>query len=202
VDEASPASLGEATEPGDRGPAPGPLRLVQQFLNTRNGESRARADQLGTPQKAGRWLVARGLVTPGTTVGEEDRRRLVETREALRALVLANQGGRVGATHLRILNDAGATAVTIGFGLDGRPRLEPADEGAAGALGQVLVAGYGAWLAGTWSRLKGCAQCGWVFFDRSKNRSGTWCSMTICGNRTKNRAYRRRRMRRGTAPAG
>ena len=62
--------------------------------------------------------------------------------------------------------------------------------------------GYGAWLAGTWPRLKGCAQCEWVFFDRSKNRSGTWCSMTICGNRTKNRAYRRRRSRTVAGPGG
>ena len=31
-----------------------------------------------------------------------------------------------------------------------------------------------------------------AFFDRSKNRSATWCSMSICGNRTKNRAYYRR----------
>jgi predicted RNA-binding Zn ribbon-like protein len=41
--------------------------------------------------------------------------------------------------------------------------------------------------------LKGCRQCGYAFFDRSKNRSAAWCAMSICGNRTKNRAYRRRR---------
>ena len=116
---------------------------------------------------------------------------------------MAKQGRRIDATHLRVLNEAGATCVTIWFGLDGRPKLEPAGEGVAGALGRILVAGYRSWLEGTWPRLKGCARCGWVFFDRSKNRSGTWCSMTICCNRTKNRAYRRRRMQReATAPAG
>ena len=47
-------------------------------------------------------------------------------------------------------------------------------------------------LTGHWSRLKGCRQCGYAFFDRSKNRSAAWCAMSICGNRTKNRAYYRR----------
>jgi predicted RNA-binding Zn ribbon-like protein len=36
--------------------------------------------------------------------------------------------------------------------------------------------------------------CGYAFFDLSKNRSATWCSMSICGNRSENRAcYQRRR---------
>ncbi len=34
--------------------------------------------------------------------------------------------------------------------------------------------------------------CQWAFYDRSKNRSGRWCSMQVCGNRTKTRAYRAR----------
>ena len=45
---------------------------------------------------------------------------------------------------------------------------------------------------GTWRRLKACREdtCQWAFYDRSKNRSGTWCSMAVCGNRAKARAYR------------
>ncbi len=46
---------------------------------------------------------------------------------------------------------------------------------------------------GTWSRLKACRQCEWAFYDWSKNRSGRWCAMSVCGNRTKVRAYRARR---------
>ena len=47
---------------------------------------------------------------------------------------------------------------------------------------------------GAWERLKTCAngRCGWAFYDRSKNRSGRWCSMDVCGNRAKTRAYRSR----------
>ena len=46
---------------------------------------------------------------------------------------------------------------------------------------------------GAWERLKACTNggCVWAFYDRSKNRSGRWCSMDICGNRIKTRTYRR-----------
>jgi predicted RNA-binding Zn ribbon-like protein len=62
-----------------------------------------------------------------------------------------------------------------------------------GAVATLLGILHEAQLTGAWPRVKGCRQCGYVFFDRSKNRSAAWCAMSICGNRTKNRAYRRRR---------
>lgn len=34
--------------------------------------------------------------------------------------------------------------------------------------------------------------CGWVFFDGSRNRSRRWCDMTDCGNRAKVRRFRAR----------
>ena len=45
---------------------------------------------------------------------------------------------------------------------------------------------------GTWARLKACRAetCRWAFYDRSKNRSGAWCTMAVCGSRMKVRAYR------------
>jgi predicted RNA-binding Zn ribbon-like protein len=48
---------------------------------------------------------------------------------------------------------------------------------------------------GSWSRLKTCRNhgCRWVFYDLSKNRSASWCSMQLCGNRRKTRVYRARR---------
>jgi predicted RNA-binding Zn ribbon-like protein len=43
-------------------------------------------------------------------------------------------------------------------------------------------------------RLKICGHCGWLFIDRSKNRSRIWCDMAVCGNRTKAaRHYRRKK---------
>jgi predicted RNA-binding Zn ribbon-like protein len=55
-------------------------------------------------------------------------------------------------------------------------------------LGIVLAARWD----GSWRRLKACphAHCGWAFYDRSRNRSSQWCSMRICGNRTKAARHR------------
>jgi len=44
-------------------------------------------------------------------------------------------------------------------------------------------------------RLKECPApdgCGWLFYDVSKNGSRRWCSMRMCGNAAKARAFQRR----------
>jgi len=47
---------------------------------------------------------------------------------------------------------------------------------------------------GSWRRVKICREdtCQWVFYDQSKNSAKQWCSMRVCGNRNKTRAYRAR----------
>src|SRR5918999_987403 len=79
--------------------------------------------------------------------------------------------------------------------LVGGAALEPGEGGVEGAVGRVLAAAHAGMQNGTWGRLKICANggCAWAFYDRSRNRSSRWCSMAICGNRTKTRAYRQRR---------
>lgn len=44
------------------------------------------------------------------------------------------------------------------------------------------------------SRVRECAghQCGWLFFDTSRNRSRQWCDMQDCGNLAKVRRFRTR----------
>ncbi len=41
-------------------------------------------------------------------------------------------------------------------------------------------------------RLRICGHCGWLFLDRSRNRSRMWCDMAVCGNREKARRHYRR----------
>lgn len=38
-------------------------------------------------------------------------------------------------------------------------------------------------------RIKQCSNCGWLFVDKSKNKSRRWCSMETCGNRVKAQRY-------------
>ena len=43
-------------------------------------------------------------------------------------------------------------------------------------------------------RIRICANCAWLFLDRSKNGSRLWCDMSVCGNRRKaKRHYERKR---------
>jgi len=43
------------------------------------------------------------------------------------------------------------------------------------------------------TRLRICGHCGWLFIDRSKNRSRIWCDMAVCGNRHKAAKHYRRK---------
>ena len=185
-----------ASEPGGREAAPGPLALVQAFANTVAEEGHFRWEAIGDPDSLRSWLSRRGLLADGERVGEADVARAKEVRKALRSLLAANNGRGADAAAIRALNLATERArLPVRFAADGRATLEPGRGGVDGALGGVLAAVHAGMEEGTWGRLKSCANatCGWVFYDRSKNRSGRWCSMEVCGNRTKTRAYRRRR---------
>jgi predicted RNA-binding Zn ribbon-like protein len=61
-------------------------------------------------------------------------------------------------------------------------------------IGSVAVAIAEAAAVGTWGRLKCCPgrRCGWAFYDRSASSRSRWCSMQICGVRSKMRSYRGR----------
>ena len=158
--------------------APEPLRLLQRFVNTID---------LGHDREwLADWLAERGVAAPGDA--ELARARVV--REAIRALLYANNGQGGPDEDARPLDEAAAAArLTIDFE---RRRLVARAPGLDGVLGDVLVVCLAAMADGSFTRLKCCRNCRWAFYDRSKNRSATWCSMQICGNRTKTRAYRRR----------
>ena len=180
--------------------APEPLRVVQDFLNSaalERGE-----DALGTPQALAGWLGEHGLIRPGTAVSAAEHRRAIDVREGLRAILVAHNGGDPDPQAVERLERAAARAeLRACFPADGGPKLTPAASGASGALAQLLVIVTTAAADGTWSRLKACADggCRWAFYDHSKNRSGRWCTMAVCGNQQKARTYRARRRRPGAA---
>jgi len=162
--------------------APEPLRIVQTFVNTINRESGE--DWLGT------WFAERGA-----DVAEPELERARVVREALRELLFANNGDAGSGDPRSVLAGAAEAAkLTIDFR---RPELVARAPGAEGLVGRVLVVSFMAMVDGTWPRLKSCRNqhCRWAFYDYSKNRSASWCSMQLCGNRTKTRAYRARHAR-------
>ncbi|HKP17433.1 MAG TPA: CGNR zinc finger domain-containing protein [Gaiellaceae bacterium] len=159
--------------------APEPLLLVQRFVNTVNLES--------GDEWLRRWFEERG-VTPDPA--ELERARVL--REAVRELLYANNHHPIeGDPWTTLRRAADAAELSIDFA---RQALVPRAPGADGLIGTVLVTAFTAMADGTWPRLKVCRNhgCRWAFYDYSKNRSASWCSMQLCGNRTKTRAYRAR----------
>jgi predicted RNA-binding Zn ribbon-like protein len=172
---------------------PQELELVHAFTNTLDIESGA--EELEGPDRLREWLVERALLQPGDRVTERDHRNAIDLRTSLRVVLAAHDGAELDPEELAAVNEAVARyPLTIAFGPEADPRIAPADAGVGGALGEIMAGVVIAISNGTWARLKSCAResCQWIFYDHSKNRSKRWCSMTVCGNRTKTKAYRER----------
>lgn len=164
--------------------------MVQELVNSVDLEHGV--EWLGTPAELQAWLAERQLDGHRQPTAAE-LKHAHELRETLRELLIANNEERTAPEAAAALERAARRArLTLEYGEHGHLALVPQAVGVHGALGRILAVVYEAMAEGTWHRLKACRQCSWAYYDYSKNRSATWCSMAICGNRTKTRAYRRR----------
>jgi predicted RNA-binding Zn ribbon-like protein len=170
--------------------APQPLRLVQAFVNTVDLENER--EWLGDPAALAAWALERDLATAGTGFTNRDLEQALELRDAFRALIAAKRDRKRDAAALALLTDTARAAQLAEVCVGETPKLEPEAEGVDGLCGQLVSVAVTAMLDGSWERLKACRNCRWAFFDESKNRSAHGCSMSLCGNRLKTRAYRRR----------
>lgn len=195
--------------------APGRLELVREFVNSVDLESRE--EDLGSPAALVAWLRERSLLPAGADDGagagvsgapgepsacdatDADLRRAHELREALRELLLAHHADAdvPPASAVAVVESAARRArIELRFtGPAGAASVVPARPGVDGALGELLAIVAAAQADGTWDRLKACPwdTCKWAFYDHSRNRSGVWCSMKVCGNRAKAASFRQRR---------
>jgi len=171
-------------------PAPPELETLRTFINSVNLEQPV--DPLTGPDELEQWC-ARNRECEGAAPAE--LRRLREFREALRGVLEANAGGREATSAWGALEPfAQASGYNMRIDAPGSPALEPAGHGAERTIAALLAVVYDAMRRGNWSRLKACRKesCRWAYYDRSKNGSGAWCSMAVCGNRMK---AKRRRIR-------
>lgn len=177
-------------------PAPGDLRLVQDFVNTLDlPEDR---DDLASPQDLETWLSRRGLLAEEDSLRDEEWRQALDLREALRAVIRChNRGAALDRTILERLNGIVAQVVMphrLRFLLDGSTRYEIDATGWLGAIAGLLGHVVDAVQEGRWVRLKEChgETCRRIFYDGSSNRVGKWCNSRRCANRVHTRKYRRR----------
>ena len=153
------------------------VELLVEFLNTLDEESGE--EELGDDAVARAWFRDRGLANRGLDADEARR-----VRGALRAAA----DGRTPPPA-----DLALVPLHVAPGADGVLTLTSTHP-----LGPLVATAVRLSLEGRWDRLKLCDMhtCRYAFYDGSRNRSGRWCSMAICGNRAKTRAYRRRRAER------
>ncbi len=173
--------------------APGELALVQAFVNT--AASRKKRDQLGNPAELRRWLAHRELQDKDAKLTPEDHASALRARQALGSLLAANNGSGPDPAAIDQLDEALAGArFELRLDAGGPARFEPAAPGIQASLGKLLAIVVAARNAGTWARLKACAdpECRAAFFDaRSKAK---WCTIR-CGDRMRARTHRRSRPR-------
>ncbi|MGZ3499257.1 MAG: CGNR zinc finger domain-containing protein [Vulcanimicrobiaceae bacterium] len=176
--------------------APRDLELVRRFTNSVDLEGGR--DDLSSTETFARWFAANigpDTATPVRT--DRDLHKLRAFRDVLRAVLLCHNDGRSESpceSTVSLRN----VSLTATIGGAGEVELQTTGDTVDSFIARLLLIAQAAKAAGTWHRLKACAQttCQWAFFDRSKNVSARWCSMSGCGNRTKTRKYRQRRKER------
>jgi predicted RNA-binding Zn ribbon-like protein len=169
--------------------APGELDLVRRFVNTLDIEDQI--DELGSAAAAAAWLEQEGW---RARIGASELRELVQLREAVRDLVSTR--GHEGDLEAVATFDAIARRHPVAVRLSSPDVLAPTSRGGADAfIERILGLVAAAEIDGSWDRMKACANhgCRWLFYDHSRNRSRTWCTMDLCGSQAKMRAYRSRR---------
>ena len=143
---------------------------------------------------------SRAVIAGDADAAQKLLRDALQLREAIYGIGSAIARGEAPPkTALRLLKDCARRTM-------GLADLAPASGGGytfdfSAAPADVTLLGPVAWSAidllatRNFERLKQCPgpDCGWLFFDNSKNNSRRWCDMATCGNRTKGRRHRERR---------
>jgi predicted RNA-binding Zn ribbon-like protein len=171
----------------------GRLDLVRDYVNTLDFETGI--DRISSPDELAIWLSEQGLVDDLVEPTAREHEDALAVREAIRELLLANNGVAADAEAASKTLEAAGREAHLGVRFEnGRPLLAPEGDGTRAAIGRIVASV--AELAPTeeWKRLKGCRDetCRVAFYDKSRNRSRAWCSMEVCGNREKARSFRER----------
>ncbi len=183
--------------------------LALDFLNTRPVQNGEPLELLPDFEALLRWFRAAGLLTPGAAaslrqqwLGSNRARQMLEAakalREKLRQAVLAWEAG--GALQRSTIDELNRLMA----GHPMRTRIGPAQNTLSKELWfpadapEDLFAPLAHSAAELFTdinrdRVRKCGACVLHFHDTSKKGTRRWCSMKLCGNRSKVAAYAARR---------
>lgn len=96
---------------------------------------------------------------------------------------------RLARVHASALARATLTPLGKNFGWTWPARDAPIEA----VLGPVSLSALALLQQADLGRVKQCPgeNCGWLFFDATKNGSRRWCEMEVCGNRAKQKRFAR-----------
>jgi predicted RNA-binding Zn ribbon-like protein len=191
-----------ATERYGLEPAPGGLAFVQDLFNTISAGRPRQPDLFGSVEDARAWLdralanSSRETHQPGPEIDltAEDLQPLRDFRDDLRRHLHTPAPGTSPPPDGPA---ASLMAVAASLRLDehGRIHAESRGTGWRRVASLILIEAYAAQCTDTLRRLKTCrnTRCSAAFYDRSRNNSGVWHDVRICGNAANLRNYRARK---------
>jgi predicted RNA-binding Zn ribbon-like protein len=152
-----------------------------------------RAELLSPADEAALGLVAASDPQRAILV-VDDARRLRETvHQVFSALA---KGGEPSTVAARTMVRAYGAAVASAHLTVRREGVQPTwrmDVDLAAPLRSIAYAAGALLFSADAAMVKECDGCGWLYVDRSRNRSRRWCDMATCGSRDKMRRYYGRR---------
>lgn len=178
--------------------APGTLEVVRTFLNTWciPNDTREPIDELVSLEAMQRfyfiWFGDSGEGLDVSIVPERVRQLRADLRSILGTSDVPTLSEWLARQPVEVLLSPDA---------EGMPILtyRPAEVQGCRLCAQVLALVVEAIARSTWTRLKACPDCQWVFYDHTKNKNKVWCLMTAsgpqgrsCGSISKVRSFRER----------
>ncbi|MGC4768554.1 CGNR zinc finger domain-containing protein [Micromonospora sp. DT44] len=183
--------------------APGGLGLVQDLLNTLPAGAPRQPDLLDDLDSAtqwahdvaARWSTITGRPAPDVELDPAGLRALRTFRDELRYGIDARLHATPESGPPEPAPAPRATVASLRLDGTGSVCLDPAGTGAELLVSLVLAELFAAQLTDVGRRVKTCRnpRCQVAFYDRSRNNSGVWHSVRVCGLPANLRAHRARR---------
>ena len=172
--------------------------LCLDFTNTVNCWPSPERDLLTSSGDTAWWIgEVLGVDVPEPARTSADLRALRSLRLAVREVFESViDGGAPSGAGMRTVVAAYRAALPTASWHTVEDRVEsewPAIERLRDLTAPVAASALDLLRSGPLHRLGRCPTCGWLFLDASKAGRRRWCSMSMCGGRSKSHAYLERR---------